>query len=77
MQIAHLLFIKAEIRQVYNPFWNQILHYLSSIIFSEDEYLKSYPLGGGGMGEPSIFCLGSVISVFTCISKYITWISKQ
>ena len=30
-----------------------------------------------GMGEPSKLLLGSVISVFTWISKYITWISKQ
>ena len=29
------------------------------------------------MGEPSKFLLSSVISVFTWISKYITWISKQ
>ena len=33
--------------------------------------------GPGGMGEPSKFLLGSVISVFSWISKYITWISKQ
>ena len=33
--------------------------------------------GGGGMGEPSKLLLGSVILVFTWISKYITWISKQ
>ena len=31
----------------------------------------------GMEGEPSNFLLGSVISVFTWISKYITWISKQ
>ena len=30
-----------------------------------------------GMGEPSILLLGKVISVFTWISKYITWIFKQ
>ena len=29
------------------------------------------------MGEPSQFLLGSVITVFTWISRYITWISKQ
>ena len=28
--------------------------------------------GAGGMGEPSKLLLGSVISVFTWISKYIT-----
>ena len=40
--------------------------------------LKSYPLGGpGGLGKLSKFLLGSVISVFTWISMYITWISKQ
>ena len=33
--------------------------------------------GPGGMGEPSKLFLGSVISVFTWISKYISWISKQ
>ena len=31
----------------------------------------------GGMGELSKFCLRSVISIFTWVSKYITWISKQ
>ena len=47
---------------------------------------KSYSLGGskGGMGELSWYLLGSVIAVFTwiskyitCISKHITWISKH
>ena len=33
--------------------------------------------GPGGMGEPSKLLLGSVILVFTWISKYISWISKQ
>ena len=33
--------------------------------------------GPGGMGEPSKLLLGRVISVFTWISKYITWISVQ
>ena len=31
----------------------------------------------GGLRELSEFLLGSVITVFTWISKYITWISKQ
>ena len=31
----------------------------------------------GGMGEPSKLLHGSVISVFTWISKYIAWLSKQ
>ena len=31
----------------------------------------------GGIEEPSKLLLGSVISVFPWISKYITWISKQ
>ena len=40
---------------------------------------KKLSIGGGpgGMGEPSKLLLGSVISVFTWISKYITWIFKQ
>ena len=33
--------------------------------------------GPEGMGEPSKLLLGSVISVFTWISRNITWISKQ
>ena len=33
--------------------------------------------GPGGMGEQSKLLLGSVISVFTWLSKYITWISTQ
>ena len=32
---------------------------------------------GGGMREPSKLLLGNVILVFTWISKYIPWISKQ
>ena len=38
---------------------------------------KKFIHQGGGMGEPSKLLLGYVISVFTWISKYITWISKQ
>ena len=47
-------------------------------IFCEMKGKKVIDGGGrGGMGEPSKFCLGSVISIFPGISKYITWISKQ
>ena len=48
-------------------------------IFSEIKGKNVIRWGGrpGGMGEPSLFLLGSVITVFTWISKYITWISKQ
>ena len=34
--------------------------------------LPTEQVGAGGMGEPSKLLLGSVISVFTWISKYIT-----
>ena len=33
--------------------------------------------GPGGMGKLSKLLLGSVILLFTWISQYITWISKQ
>ena len=47
-------------------------------IFCEMNIKKVIHWGGlGGIGEPSQFHLGSVISVFTWISKYITWTSKQ
>ena len=47
-------------------------------IFCEMKGKRVIHLGGPwGMGEPSKLLLGSVILVFTCISKYITWISKQ
>ena len=59
MYIARLLFIKTEIRQVYNPFKNWILHLLCSIIFFVSWRVKNLSTGwggGGGIGELSWNC---------------------
>ena len=54
LYIAHLLFIKTEIRQVYNPHWNQILHLLCSIMFFVRWRVKKLSTGGPGeMWDPS------------------------
>ena len=45
--IARLLFVKTEIRQVYNPFYNRILHLLCSIIFFGRWRVKKLSTGGG------------------------------
>ena len=46
----HLLFTKTEITQVYNPFYNRILHLLCSIIFFVGLSVKML-FNGGGQGE--------------------------
>ena len=53
-------------------------YFMFNNIFCEMKGNEAHPLGGpGGMREPSYLRLGSAISVFTWISKYITWIPKQ
>ena len=63
MQIARLLFIKTEIKQVYKKFWNRIIHRLCSIIFFVRWSVKKLSTGGRpwGMRERSEFCPRSVI----------------
>ena len=46
-------------------------------IFCEMNIKKVIHWGAWGNGGTVLISSGSVISVFTCISKYITWISKQ
>ena len=48
LYIARLLFINTEIRQVYNPFYNWILHLLCSIIFFVTWRVKNLSTWGPG-----------------------------
>ena len=55
LHISSLLFIKTEIRQVYDPFYNQILQLLYTIMFLVGRILKKLSTAEelGGMGEHS------------------------
>ena len=62
LYIAGLLFIKTDIRQLYNPSWNRIIHLLCSIISFARWRVKKLSSGGSwGNGENHPNCFLEVL----------------